>query len=108
MKILVLAAVSVAMLASAGPVMAGIGVIDRACRKADRNASSPQLCSCIQKVANVSLNRSERRKVAKWFDDPHRAQVVRQSDRSSDEVLWERYKLFGERAQVSCNVPPTG
>ena len=102
MKKLVLAAVSVAILSSIAPAMAGIGVIDRACRKADRSAASPQLCSCIQKVANVSLNRSERRKVAKWFGDPHKAQVVRQSGRSSDEVLWERYKLFGQRAQSKC------
>lgn len=81
------------------PVQAG--VIDRACRKSDRPASS-QLCSCIQQVAEVSLSRSEQKRVAKWFDDPHQAQVVRMSDRRSDERLWERYKVFGERAQQFC------
>ncbi len=82
--------------------MAGLGVIDRACRKADRTAASPQLCSCIQKVANSSLNLVERRKVAKWFSDPNRAQQVRQSDKSRDEALWKRYKAFGVRAEKTC------
>lgn len=84
------------------PETAGAGVIDTACRQSDRAAASPQLCSCIQKVANKSLNLAERRKVADWFADPHQAQVVRQSDEPSDEILWERYKAFGERARRTC------
>ncbi len=102
MKRLVSVVLSIAVMSSGAPVMAGLGVIERACRKADRTAATPQLCTCIQKVANVSLNRGERRKVAKWFDDPHRAQEVRQSDNRKDEALWERYKLFGERAKDNC------
>lgn len=102
MKKLVLVALSVVTLSAAMPAMAGLGVIDKACRNSNRSASSPQLCRCIQKVANASLNRTERRKVAKWFKDPHQAQVVRQSDRSSDEVLWKRYKAFGEKARKTC------
>jgi hypothetical protein len=78
------------------------GVIDRACRASDRPAASPQLCRCIQGVANRSLNASERRKVAKWFSDPHRAQEIRMSDRRSDEALWERYKAFGQKARATC------
>lgn len=84
------------------PVLAGSGVIDRACRQSNRTAASPRLCSCIQRVANSSLNRAERHKVAKWFSNPHQAQEVRQSDRRSDEILWERYKAFGERAARTC------
>jgi len=105
MKRTVLAALCVAVLPllAPAPALAGLGVIDRACRGSDRSAASPQLCSCIQKVANASLNRGERRKVAKWFNDPHQAQVVRQSDRSSDEVLWLRYKAFGEQAKKTCS-----
>ena len=82
--------------------MAGIGVIDQACRQSNRTAASPKLCSCIQKVADASLNDGERQTVADWFDDPHQAQVVRQSDKQSDAILWERYKVFGIRAQASC------
>lgn len=78
------------------------GVIDRACRASDRPAASPQLCRCIQRVANKSLNVSERRRVAKWFKDPHQAQQARQSDRSADERLWKRYKEFGQKARESC------
>ena len=103
MKNIVLVMLSVAILSSPAPVLSG--VIDRACRKADRTAASPQLCSCIQKVANVSLNFVERRKVAKWFDDPHRAQVTRQSDKRNDEALWLRYKAFGELAENRCEKP---
>lgn len=102
MKRFVLVALGVAALSAASPVLAGMGVIDRACRGSDRSAASPQLCSCIQKVANSSLSRSERHKVAKWFNNPHQAQEVRQSDNSSDERLWLRYKAFGERAKATC------
>jgi hypothetical protein len=102
MKNVILVMLSVAFLSLASPVMAGVGVIGQACLKADRTASSPQLCSCIQKVANASLNLIDRRKVAKWFDDPHQAQVIRQSDKRRDEDLWLRYKAFGELARNSC------
>lgn len=100
--ILVALGAAVVMTASPAPVLAGLGVIDRACRNSDRSAASPQLCSCIQRVANSSLDRAERKKVAKWFSDPHQAQVVRQSDRRSDEALWLRYKAFGEKAKATC------
>ncbi len=84
----------------AAPVSAG--VIERACRQSDRSAATPELCRCIQKVANRSLSFRERRKVAKWIKEPHMAQEVRQSDRRRDEILWERYKAFGERVQEVC------
>lgn len=86
----------------APPAANAAGVVEKACRQSDRTAANPQLCACIQQVANQSLNRKERKKVAKWFHDPHAAQKVRQSDRRSDEVLWKRYKAFGERAREVC------
>ncbi|KAE9630468.1 hypothetical protein FEE96_07750 [Parasedimentitalea maritima] len=83
------------------PVQAS--TVERACRQSDRSASSPSLCRCIGKVAKASLSSSEQRTVAKWFDDPHQAQVIRQSDSRSDERLWLRYKAFGERAARTCS-----
>jgi hypothetical protein len=53
-------------------------------------------------VANSSLNIRERRKVAKWFKNPDKAEQVRMSDRSSDEALWQKYKAFGKQAKKSC------
>lgn len=104
MRKLVLAVLSAAVMSSVAPIpaMAGLGVIDRACRKADRTAATPKLCSCIQKVANSNLNMVERRKVAKWFKDPKKAEKVRMSDRSRDEELWQKYKAFGKQARKSC------
>lgn len=104
MKILPITAIYTAALIFAAPVaaFAGPGSIDHACRQAGRSAATPKLCRCIQKVANDSLTRSERYKVSKWFLDPHRAQQTRQSDRRKDEVLWKRYKAFGERARKTC------
>lgn len=78
------------------------GAISKACLRADRSAATPTLCNCIQKVANVSLSRSERKKASKFFSDPHKAQVVRQSDRRSDEIFWDRYRAFGEQAKKTC------
>lgn len=84
------------------PAFAGPGSIDSACRQAARPGATPSLCTCIQHVANTSLSRSERYKVSKWFQDPHKAQQTRQSDRRADEELWKRYKAFGVRASQAC------
>ncbi|MBE1284966.1 MAG: hypothetical protein GJ676_16765 [Rhodobacteraceae bacterium] len=104
MKNVMSAILCAGLLATSMPVQAtaGPGVIERACKQSNRTAANPSLCRCIQRAANRSLNAVERRKVAKWFGDPHQAQVVRQSDRSSDERLWLRYKAFGEQARKSC------
>lgn len=96
-------AIACAGLVSASfPVPLEAGIIDRACRSSGRTAATPQLCRCIQAVANGSLTRSDRKKAAKFFRDPHMAQEIRQSDRRSDESFWLRYKAFGERARQSC------
>ena len=39
---------------------------------------------------------------AEFFDDPHRAQEIRQSDRRSHEAFWQRYKNFGQTAEIFC------
>lgn len=100
--VIILLAAGTLALAVPEPAEAAPGTIERACRQSDRPAATRARCGCIQRVANDTLSRTERRKVAKWFDDPHQAQVVRMSDRRSDEVLWERYKRFGELAQAIC------
>lgn len=84
------------------PVQAEIGVIERACRQSSRPAANKKLCRCIQGVARKTLSRSERIKAAKFFKDPHMAQVVRQSNRPSDETLWKHYKAFGQSAAKTC------
>ncbi|MFC3613924.1 hypothetical protein ACFORG_09165 [Lutimaribacter marinistellae] len=91
-----------AMLATGVPAPAEAGKIARACMSSDRPAATRARCNCIQKVADDALNRSEQRRIAKWFSDPHQAQVVRMSSRASDEALWERYKAFGQLAKAVC------
>lgn len=76
--------------------------IERACVKSDRKAATKPLCGCIQDVADMMLSRSEQKVAAKFFDDPHRAQEIRQSDRRSDEKFWLRYKEFGKTARTFC------
>jgi hypothetical protein len=98
MKALGLAAV----LVLAGSGMAAAGTIERACLKSDRKAASRALCGCIQTVADKTLTRSDQRRAAKFFGDPHMAQEVRQSDRASDEAFWQKYKNFGATAQAFC------
>ena len=99
MKSIAIAAVLAAVTAG----MAGAGTIERACLKSDRKAASRALCGCIQSVADLTLTGSEQRKAAKFFRDPHLAQVTRQSDRPSDEVFWKRYKAFGATAETYCS-----
>ncbi|MEP5761761.1 MAG: hypothetical protein ABJ327_21110 [Litoreibacter sp.] len=85
------------------PSNAASGPIERACNASSRSASTPRLCDCIQQVANVRLsNRQDQRLAATFFATPHKAQDIRQSDRSSHEAFWLRYKAFAETAELSC------
>lgn len=80
----------------------GSGDIARACNGSDRRAANPQLCRCIQRAASAELSRADQRLAATFFDDPHRAQEIRQSDRPAHEAFWQRYKAFGARAERMC------
>lgn len=91
---------AIALMVWAAP-MAFAGPIDSACLKSGRNANRA-LCGCIQQVADQTLSRTDQRKAAKFFKDPHKAQEVRQSDRASDEAFWRRYKNFGATAEAYC------
>lgn len=98
MKKLFLASVIVAVAGSAGYAK----TIERACIQSDRKAATRSLCGCIQEAANLTLNGSDQRLAATFFKDPHRAQVIRQSDRRSHEDFWKRYKNFGATAETFC------
>lgn len=80
---------------------ASAGPIERACLQGLR-PGSPAMCGCIQDAADLVLSHSEQRRAAKFFRDPHQAQVVRQSDRRRDEEFWQRYVRFGDTAAVYC------
>lgn len=82
--------------------MAAAGPIERACLKADRKAASRPLCNCVQQVADLTLDNGDQRMAATFFKDPHRAQEIRQSDNSSHERFWKRYKAFGTSAETYC------
>lgn len=98
MKTLTLAAAVLAV--TAGSAYAG--PINSACMASGKSRASSQLCGCIQQVADRTLSASDQRMAAKFFADPHRAQVVRQSDRERDEAFWQRYRYFGAAAEASC------
>jgi hypothetical protein len=106
----ILALVAVLALASCGgrsgggggSVRSATGEISRACLAANRSAASPQLCGCVQGVANQTLGSSDQRRAADFFADPQEAQDTRQSDRNSDEAFWARYKNFTTTAEALC------
>ncbi|OSP55689.1 hypothetical protein BV911_06160 [Pseudoruegeria sp. SK021] len=85
---------------TAGAVHAG--KIENACVDSGRRGATRSVCTCIQSVANRTLTNRDQRIAASFFKDPHRAQEVRQSDRSTDESFWKRYKAFGSVASQSC------
>jgi hypothetical protein len=92
---------AIALLAACGG--GGVsGEIGQACMAAGREAASPSLCSCIQRVANQSLSGSDQRKAATFFEDPQRAQDTRTSDNNRDEAFWDRYRAFADRAEATC------
>ena len=79
------------------------GPISRACMTSDRKARSQALCGCIQAAANQTLNGSQQRRAVAFYNDPHSAQEVRQSDRANDERFWEAYRAYGDRAKQLCS-----
>lgn len=100
MRILLILGAVVAVASCGGGQVSG--TIGEACIDADRRNASPALCSCIQQVADRSLSSRDQARAATFFAEPHLAQVTRQSDRSSDEAFWNRYKLFTEAAKQQC------
>ncbi|MDU8912784.1 hypothetical protein [Aestuariicoccus sp. MJ-SS9] len=79
------------------------GPIQKACVRSDRRAANGRLCGCIQSVANRQLSSADQRLAVKFFQDPHQAQEIRQSDRASHEAFWQRYKSFVARAEGICS-----
>ena len=94
-----------AMAALAVVVLTGgalAGPISGACNKSARSAATPSLCSCLQKVADQTLRGDDQRRVATFFRDPDKAQVVKMSTKSGDDRFWQRYELFGQQAELVC------
>jgi len=77
------------------------GPIEQACRKSDRSASA-QTCSCIQKVANVTLSNADQRKVARFIKEPEKSQDMKRSDTRRDEAFWERFEGFTANVSRQC------
>lgn len=94
-----IAVVSTLLILSASFVNAG--PIEQACRKSDRSASA-QTCSCIQKVANVTLSNADQRKVARFIKEPEKSQDMKRSDTRRDEAFWERFEGFTANVSRQC------
>ncbi|MDV4145248.1 MULTISPECIES: hypothetical protein [Shimia] len=102
MKHVLVALMLAAITVPAVPTPADAGTLRRACLKSDRSAASRRMCRCMQQVADRALPRGDQRLAASFFDDPHRAQEIRQSDRLSHERFWKRYKEFSATFAASC------
>lgn len=91
-----------AILAATATVASARGPIESACLRSDRPQATRALCSCIQNVADMTLKSGDQRKAAAFFKDPHKAQEVRVSKKSSDNAFWARYRNFGTTAEAYC------
>ncbi|MGR3662511.1 MAG: hypothetical protein ACU0CA_15220 [Paracoccaceae bacterium] len=76
--------------------------LESACNRSPRAASGRVLCGCIQEVANLTLTSGDQRMAVKIFKDPQKAQEIRQSDQTSHEKFWGRYKKFASAARQLC------
>lgn len=103
MRNLIASALLAMLILPLGSVQTEAGPISNACIKSDRKGASRSMCNCLQNVANGELNRTEQKLAASFFKDPHKAQVIRQSDRRSHEKFWLRYKEYGQTAAALCN-----
>ncbi|WP_170331329.1 hypothetical protein [Ruegeria arenilitoris] len=103
MKQFLLIAFCATSLTAVAPAPSEAAQIKRACLASDRSAATRSRCSCIQRVADQALTRSDQKTVAKWFTDPHQAQVLKMSKTARDDALWDRYQAFGQMAQAICS-----
>ena len=85
---------------TAAPSFAG-DAIEQACQTSGR-AASAEICSCIQAVADQTLEGSEQRRAAAFFRDPDKVEAQRRSDSRNDETFWQRYQNFAAAAEYSC------
>lgn len=90
----------VAILGSCGSRVSG--VIAESCVESDRRAANARLCSCIQQVANRTLNGSDQRLAATFFENSERANDVKIDDSRSADAFWTRYRAFTRAAERSC------
>ncbi|MFK7940589.1 MAG: hypothetical protein AB8B82_14505 [Roseovarius sp.] len=78
------------------------GPLNKACMASDRKARSRALCGCIQSVADNTLSGSQQRMAVSFYNDPHKAQVIRQSDNTAHEAFWKDYRNYGDTAERVC------
>lgn len=78
------------------------GPISRACMASDRKARSRQLCGCIQAVADLTLSKRDQSLAASFYQNPQRAQDIRQSDNAGHERFWLKYKDYAQTSEAIC------
>lgn len=78
------------------------GPISEACLTSGRADRSRRLCGCIQAAADQTLTGAQQRRSIAFYNDPHLAQKVRQSDRTADKRFWDAYAAYGKRAELLC------
>ncbi len=78
------------------------GPIEQACLASNRAGAERALCSCVQKVADITLSAADQRLVARFFADPNRAEAVRVKTSASANAFWQRYTVFGQQAELAC------
>ncbi|WP_254684626.1 hypothetical protein [Sulfitobacter sp. JL08] len=83
---------------------AASGPISRACLSSDRKSRNSQLCGCIQAAADRTLSKSDQNLAASFYGNPQKAQDVRQSNRTGDEIFWQKYKNYSETAEAICQI----
>lgn len=93
--------IAVAALVMTTP-LAMAGPIETACVRSDRARGNAPLCGCIQQVANQTLSRSDQRRAANFFRDPHRAQEARTAKGGAENAFWQRYRNFAGQAERLC------
>lgn len=80
--------------------VATAGPIERACLGSDNGNRA--LCGCIQQVADMTLQGSDQRRAASFFNNPEKAHATWVSQSAADDAFWDRYKNFGSTAEATC------
>ncbi len=98
MRTILLMAATLTLVAGA----AAAGPVETACLKSGAENANPEICGCIQQVADMTLSGADQKLAAKVIRNPDKAQEIRASDNAKHEEFWLRYKNFGETAEAYC------
>lgn len=95
------AVLAMCLVGLAGQVRAGNSV-EAACLLTGGPGAPADFCTCMQKVADVSLSAADQKFAAYFLRNPGRAAEIRRSNPAGRRDFWHRFEVFAGAARRHC------